>query len=72
MICIMYIFSSVHAWKDVYNIPTVLLIWSDCKQGRNLRETLNPNFVGYSAISLLIMVDFPHPLGPERTIGRSF
>lgn len=34
-----------------------------------LRETLNPKFWGNSDINFLIIVDFPQPLGPERTIG---
>ena len=34
-----------------------------------MRDTLNPKTLGYSAKSLLIRVDFPHPLGPEITIG---
>ena len=36
--------------------------------GYILRDTLNPNFSGNSFINLFIIVDFPHPLGPETTI----
>lgn len=39
------------------------------KQG-NERETENPNVEGYAAKSLLRIVDFPEPEGPDMTIGR--
>lgn len=35
----------------------------------SLRETLNPNFVGYFSKSLLSRVDFPTPEGPDSTRG---
>ncbi len=35
------------------------------------RETEKPNMSGYSAKRRLRSVDFPAPLGPETTIGRS-
>lgn len=36
----------------------------------NERETENPNVEGYAAKSLLRIVDFPEPEGPDMTIGR--
>lgn len=43
----------------------------DLKKSRSgsLRETLNPNLVGWFAKSLLSRVDFPTPDGPESTKG---
>ena len=39
-------------------------------RGRDERETENPKVEGYAAKSLLRMVDFPEPEGPDMTIGR--
>jgi len=35
----------------------------------SLRETLNPNLVGWFAKSLVSKVDLPTPDGPDRTRG---
>lgn len=40
------------------------------RTGGNERETENPNVCGYAAKSLVRIVDFPEPEGPEMTIGR--
>ena len=39
-----------------------------CRSG-SLRETLNPNLVGWFAKSLVRRVDFPTPDGPDSTKG---
>ena len=39
---------------------------------RSLRETENPNVLGWAAKRRLRMVDFPEPEGPQITIGRCF
>jgi hypothetical protein len=39
---------------------------------RDLRETENPNVLGWLAKSLFSKVDFPEPEGPEITIGLGF
>ena len=46
--------------------------WKNHDYNGYLRETLKPNLSGYSSINFLMMVDFPQPLGPDMTIGRSF